>query len=114
MDQPATIPSMPPPPRRSLDAGTALLTACAVILGLLIVIVSLRTPTAHAEMVSTAGPLTVMTAEGGNEEILLMLDGRAEHLSVYRVENQSSLELYKRYDLPKVFNEARTRAMGRK
>ncbi len=93
---------------------SAALSLSAVALLALVLFFSIRAPHAQAEMVSTAGPLTVMTSEGGNEEILLLLDGRAEHLSVYRVENQSSLELYKRYDLPKVFNEARSRAMGRK
>jgi hypothetical protein len=103
------------PSCRRIDAGSLTLSLSAVLLGGLILSVAMREPTAQADMVNQTGLMQVMTARGdSNEDVLLILDGQSERLSVYRVENQASVELYKRYELPKVFGDARARAMGRK
>ena len=70
--------------------------------------------TARAEMVSETAHLVTMTANGGNEDLLIVLDNRSEQLSVYRVLNQSSLQMLQRVDLPTLFEAARAKALGRK
>src|SRR5262245_26569139 len=86
--------------------GTALLAFSAVVLGALLLVQVARLgllPAARAEMVSEVGDFAVMTTSGGNDEVLLVLDNRSEDLSVYRVENQSALELYQRVNLHRIF-----------
>ena len=63
-------------------------------------------------MVSNAGDYTMMTFSVGNEDMLITLDNRSEELYVYRVENQNAVQLFQKLNLPKLFNEARTRAQG--
>jgi len=67
---------------------------------------------ARAEMVSGSGGYTVMTADGGTDEVLLVLDERNEELFVYRVENQRSVDLQERVSLTKLFADARAAARG--
>lgn len=63
-------------------------------------------------MVSNAGDYTMMTFSVGSEDMLITLDNRSEELYVYRVENQNAVQLFQKLNLPKLFNEARTRAQG--
>ncbi|MFO0835012.1 MAG: hypothetical protein U0638_08585 [Phycisphaerales bacterium] len=63
-------------------------------------------------MVSNAGDYTMMTFSIGNEDMLLTLDNRAEELYIYRVENQTSVAMFQKLNLPRLFNEARIRAVG--
>ena len=89
----------------------------AAVLSLLVVVQAGRVlgPTASAEMVTHAGNYTALTCDvGGSEDVLLVLDGRKELLLVYRMENQTALEFYKRYELPRLFQDARGAAPGRK
>jgi hypothetical protein len=65
-------------------------------------------------MVTRAGEFTVLTSESGSEEVLLVIDNRREQLLVYKVVNQSSLELFARHDLARMFMDARLGAQGRK
>src|SRR5438445_620781 len=67
-------------------------------------------PSAQAEMVSQSGDFTIMTTNGGNDDIVAVLDNRSEDLAVYRVENQSAFELYQRVPLQRVFTDARARS----
>lgn len=93
----------------------AALGASAFVLAALVILAAGRpwvTPAA-ADMVVEHGGFVMMTAESGNDEVLLVLDNRAETLSVYRVENQNALEMYRRYDLPEIFTSARATALGR-
>lgn len=68
---------------------------------------------AQAGMVSHVGSLAVMTADVGNEEVLVVLDNRSEQLLVYRVENMSVASLVQRTSLARVFLDGRHRAQGR-
>jgi len=85
--------------------------AMAIVLGVLLA-PALQQP-ARAEMVTESAHLVAMTAEGGNEELLLVLDNRNEQLSIYRVHNQNSMQMLQRVQLPALFEAARARALGR-
>jgi len=85
--------------------------AMAVILGMLLA--PLLQQPARAEMVAESAHLLALTARGGNEEILLVLDNRAERLSVYRVLNQNSVQMLQQVELPGLFEAARARRLGR-
>ncbi len=84
-----------------------------VLAGLVVVQASRLGGEARAEMVSRVGEMTLLTAATGSEEILLALDNRHEQVLVYKVVNQTSVELFQKYDLARVFSDARSRS-GRK
>lgn len=69
---------------------------------------------ALAEMVAIGGGYAAMTTQGqsSSEELLYVLDQRAERLMVYRVENQREVVLQRTEDLPRVFLQARSAAGG--
>lgn len=94
---------------RAINAN-ALLIASAIALPVLIGVQASRTGLvgeAHANVVGQAGGTTALTATAGSQDVLVVLDGRSEELLVYRVENQSSVELYQRLSVPRLFAEAR-------
>ena len=95
-------------------ASKMFLLASAFVVGALLVVQAGRIEPAYGEMVSQSDEYVIMTTDGGNEELLVVLDKRTEELSVYRVEAQASLELYQKIDLPVVFADARAKAQGRK
>lgn len=104
-------PTNPPAPRR--PSPNALLGASATLLAALIVLFASRTgSTARADLVGQAGTLTALTLTGASQDVLVVLDGRAEELMVYRLENQSALELYAKYSVPRMFTDARARTVG--
>lgn len=90
------------------------LIACALLLAVLLGLVAspLVNQPARAEMVVDSGHLVTMTAHGGNEDLLLVLDNRAETLSIYKVGQNSTLEMVQREDLPELFSSARARRLG--
>ena len=108
-DQPAGE-AIAAPHRTGESALTALALALAMLLGALLWGV-LNQP-AQAEMVAETGHLVAMTARGDNEEILLMLDNRAEKLMLYKVTQNSTMELVQSLDLPELFGSARARRLG--
>jgi len=111
----------PAPTRVPVQALTRALTMSATALVLLIAFqAAARLPqfgrgsnTASAGQVSQVGGYTVMTSDANTEDILLVLDGRNEQLSVYRNENNTSVQLYQRVSLPRLFSDARTREQGK-
>jgi hypothetical protein len=66
--------------------------------------------TARAEMVSQAGDFTLMTTNGGNDDVVAVIDNRGEDLTIYRVDNQSAFEPYQHVSLQQVFTSARARS----
>lgn len=64
---------------------------------------------AFAEMVSNASDYAVLTTDGGNDEIVVVIDDRNEMLLVYRNENRQRLALAEREPLPELFQRARAR-----
>jgi hypothetical protein len=49
----------------------------------------------------------MLTFDAGNDDVLLVMDSRAEQLFAYRVRNQNSFELIEPYDLKDMFLRAR-------
>lgn len=97
---------------------SAALSASALVIAALIIVQGSRLLTgepARADLVTSSGSFTVLTAETTNSnDVLLVLDSRAEELMVYRVESQNNLELYKKYNVPRMMADARARHTGRK
>lgn len=96
-----------------------MLWASAIALGLLALVQGVRLADlpgmseARAEMVSRTGSLSVLTADGGNEDVLVILDERTETMSVYRTDARGGVQLLQTLSLPTVFTEARARTLGR-
>ena len=97
-----------------------LLASALVLLGLVLVQAGrsgnspVAPATAIAEMAAVSGAYSAMTTQGqsSSEELLYVLDQRAERLMVYRVENGRALSLQRSEDLAKVFAQARSAAGG--
>lgn len=84
------------------------LWASAFVLAGLILLQAGRPGEARADLVASVGGVTALTVAGASsEDLLMVIDGRSEELFVYRVENQNNLELYRRYNLPRMFSDAR-------
>ena len=66
---------------------------------------------AKAGMVSQSRQLTVMTADAGAEDLMLVLEGRTEELFVYR-SDRNGMQLQQRLSIPKLFQDARAMAQG--
>lgn len=67
---------------------------------------------AIAEMATTNGSYSIMTTDGGNDEVLVLVDSRQESLMVYRVVNGHDFRMLEREELSSLFTRARARAMG--
>lgn len=93
---------------RGLWISAAMLAGVAMLLG-----GRLLTPVpAYADVASQAGEFAALTTDAGSDDLLIVLDQRAEALLVYHVKNQTSLEFRGREDLRDLFIQAR-RAAGR-
>jgi len=88
------------------------LLASAFVVGALLIVQAGRIEPASAEMVTQSSEYVSLTTNGGTSELALVIDKRTEELSVYRVEALSTIELYQRIDLPRVFADARARSEG--
>lgn len=97
---------------RAVSAG-ALWASAAVIFALILVQAG-RTIGAPAAMdvVSQSGQYTVLTFDGGNADILVVLDGRGEELFYYQVHQQRRFEFLGRADLQEMFTTARRIGAG--
>lgn len=108
--------------RQNTRRGTLPLLASALVLAGLVVVQAGRTggsspagpAAALAEMAVVGGGYSAMTTQGqsSSEELLYVLDQRAERLLVYRVENGRALSLQRSEDLAQVFTQARAAAGG--
>ncbi len=99
--------------KANLVASAPLWASAIVIMGLILVQSSRMIGSrAQAEMVSSSGGYTVMTVDGGTDEVLVILDERSEEMFVYRVENQRSVDIKERVSLSKLFTDARAAAQG--
>jgi len=68
---------------------------------------------AQAGMVASSGAFTILTADSGNEDVVVLLDGRNEMLYVYRTDMRSGVQLFQRVPVAQVFADARARSVGR-
>ncbi len=71
------------------------------------------TGSARAGMVASSGSYTMLTAESGNEDVLVVLDSRNENLLVYRTTAQEGVQLMQRHGLAQIFADAKGRWLGR-
>lgn len=69
-------------------------------------------PEAFAEMTAVQGSYTLMTTDGGNDEVLVVIDSREEMVLVYRIDQGGKLALQERERLSELFARARARAIG--
>ena len=67
---------------------------------------------ALADMTAESGSYTAMTTQSGSEELLYLIDDRAEQLHVYRVRQTNAVDLVAREDLRQMFTAARAAALG--
>ncbi len=101
---------------------TAMLWASAVVLGLLVVVQAsawldaqpLESKAFASGMVSASGPFVTLTSELGKEDLIVVLDNRAESLRVYHLDQNNQPQLYQQLSLLRVFAEARARGPGRR
>lgn len=102
------------PPAHDRRSGVVMLSVLAAGLAGLLGVEIARPPgnTAEAGMVSQAGGLTVMTADAGNEDVLVVLDERNEALFTYRTDSRLGIELMQKIPLQQLFAEARARSLG--
>ena len=95
------------------DRGRWLWMSAGVLAGLIVVQGSgVMDSSAQAEMTSTSGAYTVMTTDGGNEELLFVVDSGQEALLVYKTDRNQGTQLLDREDLAGLFSRARARAFG--
>lgn len=66
--------------------------------------------TARAEMTASIGGYTIMTTDGGSNEVGMVIDARNEVLLVYAVKNRREVRLENRLSLPELFTRARLQA----
>lgn len=106
-------------------ASTAWLWASAFVLAGLIVMqlgrADHRAPDAALAMpmmgmgdVSRIGDYTVLTFNGGSDDVLAVLDSRGEELFLYRVRNMNQFEFVGREDLATFFAAAKRLGPGKK
>jgi len=92
---------------------TTLLAALSVLVLGALVLGRPSAGVAHAGMTTHKSGYTMMTADGGNDEVLVVVDSRAEMIMVYRVTPQGGLSLLEREPLSALFARARAQARGR-
>mgnify|MGYP003393988717 CR=1 FL=1 len=62
---------------------------------------------------SSSNGFTRRTADAGSDDVLLVLDGRAETLFAYRVVNQTRLDMVRRWDVKALFTEGKSAGSAR-
>lgn len=67
---------------------------------------------AWGDLVAQRGDFVALTVDGGTDDVLVVLDQRAESLMVYHVANQQSLVFKGRQDLRELFYQARRVTVG--
>ncbi len=101
------------PARNENPASPALWASAFVLIALILTQAGrLVGNSASAEMVSQSGAYTVMTADGGTSDILVVLDARSERVHVYST-TQRSVEMLQSIDVPQLFADARARSRGK-
>jgi len=111
-------PITPASPARDMLAQASLL-AGAIILSTLVTCQVLRLfsgpgleSTALAGLVSEAGGVTMLTVEANSDELVFVVDNRAEELMVYKADNNQTLDMLQKYNVPELFSAAKARVGG--
>jgi hypothetical protein len=95
--------------REKIDAGAAALWASAFVLMALIGVQASHLGGAPAQasgVVAVDGMVVLTAASANGEDVLVVLDERAETISVFGVENQRNIRLYEKRDLAELFESA--------
>lgn len=101
------------PDRLARRGNIALSLSALVLFGLIATVAGRGLPVARAAAeVAQSGDYTALTCDGGNGDILVVLDGRTEQLFVYKVQNQNAVNIVQREDLGRIFADARARVRG--
>lgn len=105
---------MPHEPQNPDRARPAALWASACVILALIIITAGRAPQAVAQsnMVSATSSYTLLSTDGGSEDVIVVLDSRGEEILVYKILNQSKIELYQKVPLPDTFIRGRAGVQG--
>ena len=96
----------------SIGSSWITLAALIAIILLLSRIGMVTNQPAFAEMVVTDAGYTMMTTDGGSDEVLVLIDSRDESILVYRVGPTGGLDLLERESLSGIFSRAKTQALG--
>tara|TARA_A100000171_G_scaffold44482_2_gene47341 strand:+ start:6194 stop:6514 length:321 start_codon:yes stop_codon:yes gene_type:complete len=95
------------------DRGGWLWVSAGILSALIVVQgAGLIDTSAQAEMSSESGAYTIMSTDGGNEELLFVVDSGQEALMVYKSDRNHGTQLLEREDLAALFARARARAFG--
>ncbi len=104
---------------RSMGHQSGLLSSGWMTTGLLVLVVFMLAKVvgvmdqpAMAEMTISDSGYTMMTTNGGADEILVLVDSREESILVYRAAQSGGLELLERESLASLFTRARAQAIG--
>lgn len=99
---------------RAADLG---LTLLAIVLGAGLLHVWTSGPSASAQsanglsgMTAATADTALLTCDGGNEDVLLVLDQQGEEILVYAPKSTTALEFKGRHGLRELFAEGRVRA----
>ncbi len=84
-----------------------LVVSALTLLIALIVKIAPHEPRAWADAAVRSNDHAMITTKAGPDEVLVVIDDRAETLLVYEVINQSEVRLSSRESLPKLFEAAR-------
>jgi|GEM_PF-7105692 len=106
--------------RRIGSSPWATIVLLMLVVFMLSRVVGLMDSPALAEMAVSENGYTMMTTNGGTDEILVLVDSREESILVYRVaaggqvgaQGGGSMELLERESLSGVFTRARAQAIG--
>lgn len=92
------------------ESASAALWASAMVIAALILVVAGRrdggTP-ARADVATVGDIVATNIRSGSDEDVVAVLDTRAEIMLVYKVENRQNLELVQSLRLPALFAEAK-------
>jgi hypothetical protein len=95
-------------------APSSVLWASAFVIAAMILVVAGRGGglEARGEMVSRVGEYTLLSTDGGNEDVIVVLDSRSEELMVYKIVRQRSVDLMQKINLKETFSDARRQVVG--
>ncbi|MCA9277622.1 MAG: hypothetical protein H6815_02400 [Phycisphaeraceae bacterium] len=90
--------------------NNSVLTVTAI--GLFVTLVALLWHNSSAvadpsDAVASAGDFTILASDGGNEDVVLVLDNRNEELLAYKIRNQNQIELLQRASLAELFERGK-------
>ncbi len=102
------------PVRSDWSIGSSWVTLGVLVLAVVILsrVGMVTNSPAMAEMVISDAGYTMMTTNGGNDEILVLVDSREETVLVYRVDQTGGLMLLESESLSGVFTRARAQVLG--